>query len=198
VKRSLSRTFPKWPSGPPRSPNELQRPHPSRAREPGTAVFVESTANGMTGKFRECGLVLDGSNGYVPFFSAWFESDEYREPAPADFVAHTRRREAACSSRRCYSNDQLYWRRRRLRKTARGCSSKSTQRHPTKPSYRQAVPCSIQTICTSVCPTPPRPRSAWRSKTFLGLPIGVLKDHPQGELVVYHDLDPKESVHHRC
>jgi hypothetical protein len=54
--------------------------------EDGTAVFLESTANGMTGKFREMWLkAVRGENGYEPFFSAWYESQEYRKPAPADF-----------------------------------------------------------------------------------------------------------------
>lgn len=44
-----------------------------------TAVFVESTANGMSGVFFNLWKgAVDGSNGYVPFFSPWFDSDEYR------------------------------------------------------------------------------------------------------------------------
>jgi hypothetical protein len=108
--------------------------------EPGTAVFVESTAQGMTGKFRD--LWVDAIKmGYVQFFSAWFESDEYRTPAPADFVPHSGRRKLLEQfAPLLNSNDQLFWRRRRLPKKVSGCSSKSTQRHPTKPSSRQAVP----------------------------------------------------------
>jgi len=51
----------------------------------GTAIFVESTANGMSGTFYDLwqGAVA-GKNGFYPFFSPWFES-EYREPVPDDF-----------------------------------------------------------------------------------------------------------------
>jgi hypothetical protein len=46
---------------------------------PGTAIFIESTANGLSGPFAEMWKgALDGSNGFIPFFSAWFESPEYR------------------------------------------------------------------------------------------------------------------------
>src|ERR1044072_1580592 len=44
----------------------------------GTAVFVESTANGMSGPFYELWQgAVNGTNGYYPFFSPWFDSPEY-------------------------------------------------------------------------------------------------------------------------
>src|SRR5262245_12220549 len=44
---------------------------------PGSACFVESTANAMAGKFFELWQdAVAGTNGFYPFFSAWFESDE--------------------------------------------------------------------------------------------------------------------------
>jgi hypothetical protein len=46
---------------------------------PGTAVFIESTANGLTGPFAEIWKgAMEGTNGFIPFFSPWFESPEYR------------------------------------------------------------------------------------------------------------------------
>jgi hypothetical protein len=52
--------------------------------EAGTAIFIESTANGMSGLFYELWLgALDGTNGFIPFFSPWFDSPEYSVPTMA-------------------------------------------------------------------------------------------------------------------
>lgn len=52
----------------------------------GTAIFVESTANGATGIFADLWRgAVDGSNGYVPVFIPWFTDIEYRETVPNNF-----------------------------------------------------------------------------------------------------------------
>jgi hypothetical protein len=78
--------------------------------EPGTAVFVESTANGMTGKFRELWVgACEGRNEFEPFFSAWFESDEYRRTPPSDFTRTFDEEQLA--QRYGLDDEQLAWRR---------------------------------------------------------------------------------------
>jgi hypothetical protein len=51
-----------------------------------TDVYIESTANGMTGPFFDMwkGAVA-GTNGFIPFFSPWFDSHKYRREVPAHF-----------------------------------------------------------------------------------------------------------------
>ena len=57
-----------------------------------TAVFIESTANGVTGLFYDLWKgAVDGTNGFVPVFIPWYIDPEYREPVPDNFE-HTRRR----------------------------------------------------------------------------------------------------------
>jgi hypothetical protein len=53
---------------------------------PDTSIYIESTANGMSGVFYElwCGAV-EGTNGFIPFFSAWFDTPEYTEDVPLNF-----------------------------------------------------------------------------------------------------------------
>lgn len=47
----------------------------------GTAVFIESTANGVSGVFADMWrAAVEGSNGFVPVFIPWFVEPEYREP----------------------------------------------------------------------------------------------------------------------
>lgn len=48
---------------------------------PGTFVFLESTANGASGDFYDmCQLARAGEGDYEFFFVAWFEQEEYRRP----------------------------------------------------------------------------------------------------------------------
>lgn len=52
----------------------------------GTAIFVESTANGVNGIFYDLWRgAVDGSNGYVPVFIPWFTDPDYREPVTNNF-----------------------------------------------------------------------------------------------------------------
>lgn len=84
-----------------------------------TFVFIESTANGLTGKFHAMWEgAVNGSNGYDGFFSAWFESDEYRTPAPQPFERTPEEDKVAELALRDYDitvdDDQLQWRRLKI------------------------------------------------------------------------------------
>jgi hypothetical protein len=48
-----------------------------------TAVFIESTANGVSGKFYDLWRgAVEGTNGFIPVFLPWFIQEEYSEKAP--------------------------------------------------------------------------------------------------------------------
>jgi hypothetical protein len=52
----------------------------------GTAIVVESTANGVNGIFYDLWRgAVDGSNGYVPVFIPWYINPEYCEQVPENF-----------------------------------------------------------------------------------------------------------------
>jgi hypothetical protein len=51
-----------------------------------TSIYVESTANGMSGVFYDLWKgAVDGTNGFIAFFSAWFDTPEYTEEVPENF-----------------------------------------------------------------------------------------------------------------
>ncbi len=51
-----------------------------------SAIFVESTANGVNGIFYDLWRgAVDGTNGYVPCFIPWYVNPEYRESVPKNF-----------------------------------------------------------------------------------------------------------------
>ena len=79
----------------------------------GTAVFVESTANGVTGIFYDLWRgACDGTNGFVPVFIPWFTDDEYREPVPKNFERTPDEEEIA--AKYSLDNEQLMFRRRKI------------------------------------------------------------------------------------
>jgi hypothetical protein len=53
---------------------------------PDTSIMVESTANGMSGIFYDLWRgAVEGTNGFLAFFSPWFDTPEYRIDVPSYF-----------------------------------------------------------------------------------------------------------------
>jgi hypothetical protein len=159
--------------------------------EPGTAAFLESTANGMTGKYREMWLgAVAGTNGFEPFFSAWFETPEYRSDAPADFertpeeIELVQQVKTLCSFE--ITNDQLQWRRTKI---AQG----------NRELFRQEYPAFPEEAFLSTGRPVFDPDAVVERLKLVKPPLrrqlvlhGSLEDNSAGELFVYRELDPKD------
>ena len=79
----------------------------------GTAVFIESTANGVSGVFYDMWKgAVEGTNGYVPVFIPWFCDPEYREPVSKGFKRTPEEKELAKKFK--LDNEQLMFRRRKI------------------------------------------------------------------------------------
>ena len=79
----------------------------------GTAIFVESTANGVSGIFYDLWKgAVEGTNGYVPVFIPWFADPEYRETVPENFERTPDEEELA--SKFDLDDEQLMFRRRKV------------------------------------------------------------------------------------
>lgn len=79
----------------------------------GTAVFVESTANGVSGLFYDLWRgACAGENGYVPVFIPWFTDPTYREDVPANFERTPE--EEALADKHNLDDEQLQFRRRKI------------------------------------------------------------------------------------
>lgn len=172
---------------------------------PGSAAFLESTANGMTGVFYEqYRAAKQGTSGYELFFSAWVESDEYRdETVPEDFARTPEEVAVVATAKRLYDidvdNEQLWWRRRRIAINGSDMFKQeypltheeafiSTGRPVFNPDYiveRLKTPKTpIKTMAVEV---------VYDHKTGKQLPLRKLRESPRGELKVYMDRDPKET-----
>lgn len=174
--------------------------------EDDTFLFLESTAQGVTGKFYEMyqGAVRRDHlwNGYEVFFSAWFETDEYRETAPADFV-RTPEEEKMLElyAPLLNSNDQLYWRRK---KVATSGVDLFKQEYPS--TAEEAFLSTGRPIFNSESlnerlqiakvKKPLKQMSVdvrYDPKTGKPLPLRVLEENPRGELLIYHPRSATET-----
>jgi len=78
--------------------------------EPATAVIIESTGNGVGGKFYEEWMRAErGESEFVPIFFAWFDHEEYRMPVPDDFTVTDE--EQQLKEQYGLDDEQLVWRR---------------------------------------------------------------------------------------
>lgn len=83
--------------------------------EPGTAIIIESTANGVTGVFYElCKGAMDGTNGFALVFIPWFMDAGYRTEPPEP-LEHTPE-EQDLVNKFGLDDAQLYWRRLKIAK----------------------------------------------------------------------------------
>ena len=79
----------------------------------GTAVFVESTANGVTGVYYDLWKgAVEGTNGFVPVFIPWFTDPNYREPCSDTFERTPEEEELA--EKYSLDDEQLMFRRRKI------------------------------------------------------------------------------------
>jgi hypothetical protein len=168
----------------------------------GTAIFLESTAQGMTGKFREMWVSAEqGRSGYEPFFSPWFESDEYRQKAPADFQRTPEEEDLikAFSHLGLTSDDQLEWRRRKVATNGLDLFRQEYPGTAEEAFLSTGRPIFNNDYVQERVRTPKQPialmavEEAYDPKTQRPLPLHVIRKNPRGELKVYRKVDPKES-----
>jgi hypothetical protein len=173
--------------------------------EHGTFIFLESTAQGVTGKFYEMAQGADRAdqhwNGYELFFSAWFESAEYRETAPADFQRTPEEEDliTAFSAKGLTSNDQLYWRRKKVATNGLDLFKQEYPATSEEAFLSTGRPIFNNEYVTERLRTPKAPQTlmaveeTYDEKNGKPLPLRVLREHARGELKIFRPLDPKES-----
>lgn len=105
-----------WPAGKAREQfNGLLQTIPDAE---GSAIFIESTANGVSGLFWETWqAAVKGENGFVPVFLPWFIQDEYRGDVSPTFVRTPE--EQGLVDDLGLDDEQLAWRRRKIAEVGR-------------------------------------------------------------------------------
>lgn len=108
------------------------------ADEPGTAIVIESTANGMTNLYYDLWKqAVAGENDFVPIFMPWWMHDEYRRDLTqkqALAIAENLKDEEKTLVRRFkLSVNQLAWRRHTIRNKCRNNPTLFRQEYPSSP-----------------------------------------------------------------
>jgi hypothetical protein len=153
--------------------------------QPDTEVYIESTANGMSGPFYDLWKgAVEGKNDFIPFFSPWFDSDEYRVKAPEHFEPTLDELDQAALYG--LDNDQLNFRRIQISKSG---LDKFRQEYPSNATEAFIAsgrpvfnPDQIHKMLSKA--KPPEYRMEAVGET--------MEKHPRGELSVWYDLEPNE------
>lgn len=156
---------------------------------PGTAVFIESTANGVTGLFYEMWKgAVEGKNGFIPVFIPWFLDPDYREPAPKDFKRTPE--EEKLAKQYDLDNDQLQFRRLKIGQNGIDLFK---QEYPATPEEAFLTTGRPVFIPEQLMPKLDTLRPLVRRMALEGPSFdeSEWREHPRGELVVYHEHDPE-------
>lgn len=106
---------------------------------PETSIIYESTAKGAVGEFYDAWQrAAAGQSEFIPFFAPWFWDPDYALPFPTeqqenDFAKSLDLVEQRVVTRHQLSNQQLHWRRFKIRNDLQGSEAKFRQEFPSTP-----------------------------------------------------------------
>lgn len=149
---------------------------------PGTLCFIESTANGMTGVFKDLwDGAVSGTNEFQPFFSAWHESAEYRRPVPAYFKRTPDEEKLADEFN--LDDEQLVWRRFEIGRDGLDMFHQECPAFPDEAFLATGAPVFEPKLLHPLINPPREPVSRW----LVG--DGSIDRNSAGELHVFHDYE---------
>lgn len=151
-----------------------------------TEVFIESTACGFNEFEKLWDGAVKGENGFEAFFSAWFESPEYREPVPEDFERTMEEEDLAAKF--SLDDGQLVWRRRKIGANGRAMFHQEYPCTPEEAFISSGRPVFNPEQLNEQIIAAPEPIYRMCVEES---PAGMsLVKHAIGELFVYRELDP--------
>lgn len=154
----------------------------------GTAVFVESTANGVSGSFYEIWKgAVDGTNGFIPVFLPWFIQDEYREPVPLKFTRTPDEQDLVTKFN--LDDSQLMFRRKKIAQNGLELFQQEYPGTPDEAFLTSGRPVfNTQVLQDRIEKTPDIvQRLALEGEDWV--------EHPRGELIVYRLHDPGDTYY---
>lgn len=172
------------------------------AKVPGTAIFIESTANGVSGLFYDLWMgAVDGTNGYIAVFIPWFIQDLYTlleadevAPEPVNFTRNLEEQALAEMAKRDWGVDitdaQLMWRREKIASTSPDAFKQEYPATASEAFLTSGRPVFNPEQLAARLDVAPDPAQCPRMSLGAG---GVWENDPRGELIVYRPYEPTES-----
>lgn len=158
---------------------------PSR---PNTAVFIESTANGVSGEFYELWKgAVEGTNGFIPVFLPWFIQDEYREEVPTGFERTPE--EERLAELHGLDDEQLMFRRRKVAQNGIDLFKQEYPSTPEEAFLTTGRPVFNPEQLNEMLQVAPR-----GAQTF-GLVGETFQEDRRGELMQFVPIDPAETYY---
>jgi hypothetical protein len=153
---------------------------------PGTAIFVESTANGLSGLFYDLWTgATKGENGYTPVFIPWFIDPDYSlDTTPLE---HTPEEEKLIELF-ALTDEQLAWRRQKVSENGLDLFHQEYPATPEEAFLTSGRPVFNPEQLTHIMASSVREplyRMAWENDKW--------RKHPRGELAVYVKLKSSET-----
>ena len=152
----------------------------------GTAIFIESTANGVSGVFYDLWKgAVEGKNGFTPVFIPWFLDPGYAiDPeAPLEHSPD----ELVLIEKYGLNDAQLNWRRKRISSSGLDLFKQEYPATPDEAFLTSGRPVFNPEQLNDLINAAPQP--LYR----MGLEGEEFTEHPRGELYVFKELDPKKS-----
>lgn len=153
---------------------------------PGTAIFIESTANGVSGPFYDLWKgACDGTNGYLPVFIPWFTDPDYREEVPNNFKRTPEERDLAMKF--SLDNEQLVFRRKKISQNGIDLWHQEYPATPNQAFLTSGRPVFNPETLQKAMETTKDPIQR------LALEGGEWLENARGELTIYRTIDPGEQ-----
>lgn len=154
----------------------------------GTAVFVESTANGVSGIFYDLWKgACEGTNGFRPVFIPWFMDPTYREVAPESFERTPDEEDLA--KKYDLDDSQLMFRRRKVAQNGLDLFKQEYPAEPEEAFLTTGRPVFNPEQITRMIGEAKEPIAR------LALEGDEWQNNPRGELTEYIAHDPLESYY---
>jgi len=165
--------------------NGLLQAIPNR---PNTCVFIESTANGVSGEFYNMWQgAVEGTNGYIPVFLPWFIQDEYREPVPDGFERTPE--EERLVELHGLDDEQLMFRRRKVAQNGIDLFKQEYPSTPEEAFLTTGRPVFNPEQLSEMAQTAPK------SAPTMGLIGETFANDRRGELTVFKPVDPADTYY---
>jgi hypothetical protein len=156
--------------------------------KPNTGVFVESTANGVSGEFYNLWKgAVEGTNGFIPIFLPWFIQEEYREPVPEGFERTPD--EERLAELHDLDDEQLMFRRHKVAQNGIDLFKQEYPSTPEEAFLTTGRPVFNPEQLSVMAQTVPR------SAPTMGLIGDTFQEDRRGELKVYRKVEPTETYY---
>lgn len=169
--------------------------------QPGTEIYIESTANGVSGLFYDqWQQAMNGSSGFIPVFLPWFIERGYREPVPPDFERSPEEIELAAEHG--LDNEQLMFRRRKIAEKGRDLFQ---QEYPStaeeaflttgRPVFNPVQINRASTLARKRFGAPLVTGGMWEPKERRALEGSDWTLNARGDLSIFYNRDPAQTYY---